>query len=302
MDRLEADRMFVAVMQAGSFARAAERLGTSPGQASKLVSRLEAELGVRLLNRTTRALSATEVGQAYYEGLRDLLAEFESLDAAVRSASRIPAGRVRISVPLSFGVVTLAPLLIGFASRYPEITLDVDFTDRHVNLVEEGYDVVVRVGRGGDSTLIGRRLGAMRLVRCAAPGYLDRHGRPENPTDLADHVCIVDTNAREPFQWRFRDPVTAESLGVPVQGRLRFGNAEACLRAAEAGAGVASVPAFLAEPSARAGRVVPLLETWEQEELVIHVLYPHVRHLAQKVRALVDFLAEEFRTPPWERG
>lgn len=301
MDRLEADRMFVAVVETGSFARAAARIGTSSGQASKLVARLEADLGVRLLHRTTRALSTTEAGQAYFEGLRDILAEFEALDAAVRNASGVAAGRIRMSVPLSFGVNTLTPLLLDFARAYPEIQLDIGFTDRAVSLVEEGYDLAVRVGMPDDSSLIGRRLSDMRVAVCASPAYLDRRGRPETPADLARHDCLIDTNLREPFLWQFRSPV-GEPLSVTVGGRLRFSNTEVCLKAAEAGLGLAGVPVFLSATALREGRVERVLEDYEDQTRGVHVLYPAGRHLALKVRVMVDFLVREFRgPPPWDR-
>lgn len=301
MDRLEADRMFVAVVETGSFARAAARIGTSSGQASKLVARLEADLGVRLLHRTTRALSTTEVGQAYFEGVRDILSEFESLDAAVRNASGVAAGRLRLSVPLSFGVSTLTPIVLRFAAAYPDIQLDVGYTDRAVSLVEEGYDLAVRVGMPDDSSLIGRRLCDMRVAICAAPEYLARHPRPEVPADLARHVCLIDTNMREPFLWRFRGP-EGEPLSVTVGGRLRFSNTEACLQAAEAGLGVAAVPVFLSAQALRGGRVMRLLEDYEDGSRGVHVLYPAGRHLALKVRVMVDFLVREFRGGlPWEK-
>lgn len=301
MDRLEADRMFVAVMDAGSFARAAERLGTSPAQASKLIAKLEQALGVRLLHRTTRAQSPTDAGRAYYEGVRDLLHEFDALDAAVRSASQTAAGRIRASVPLSFGVTALTPVLLRFAEAYPEIVLDVAFTDRQVNLVEEGYDIAVRIGRIGDSSvLIGRKLAETRLLRCAAPAYLESRGQPSAPDDLPAHRCILDTNLADPFSWRFRSAETREDIKQPVTGRLRFANAEACLRAAEAGEGIASVPAFLAAESIHAGRVLPILETWEPEALPIYAVYPQGRHLARKLRVLVDFLVDELGKPGWQ--
>lgn len=302
MDRLEADRMFVAVVETGSFARAAARIGTSSGQASKLVAKLEADLGVRLLHRTTRALSTTEVGQAYFEGVRDIIAEFAALDAAVRNASGVAAGRLRLSLPLSFGVSTLTPLLLDFARAYPDIHLDVGFTDRAVSLVEEGYDLAVRVGMPDDSSLIGRRLCDMRVAVCGTADYLAAQGRPAVPADLARHVCLIDTNLREPFLWRFRSP-EGEPISVPVGGRLRFSNTEACLKGAEAGLGLAAVPVFLSAAALREGRVVRVLEEYEDRTRGVHVLYPAGRHLALKVRVLVDFLVKEFRGRlPWERG
>src|SRR5690606_27158670 len=205
MDRLECDRMFVTVMDAGSFTKAATKLGTSSGQASKLVARLEAELGVRLLNRTTRAVSPTEAGRAYFERIRLLLEELDTLDQSIRNQSETPRGQLRISAPLTFGVVGLAPALNSFAQQYPQIEIDVNFTDRLVNLVDEGFDLAVRVGRPADSSLIARRLYDARLFIVASPEYLAERGVPGSPADLARHDCILDTNFREPERWPLRD-------------------------------------------------------------------------------------------------
>ena len=302
MDRLESDRMFVAVMETGSFTAAAARLGTSSGQASKLVSRLETELGVRLLSRTTRAVSPTEAGQAYFDRLRPLLEEFDDLDAAVRDTSHAPRGRLRLTAPLTFGTTELAPALNAFAREFPEIGLEVSFSDRVVNLVDEGYDMAVRVGRLGDSSMIARRLCDVRIVVVGAPAYLDHRGEPATPDDLPRFECIIDTNFREPNRWLFR---TAEGgpASIHVEGRIRYSNAEACLKAAEAGLGLACVPAFIAGEALQSGRMRRVLQSFEPEPYAVHALYPHSRHLAAKVRVLVDFLAERYRgTPQWESG
>lgn len=302
MDRLACDRMFVAVMDTGSFVAAAERLGTSSGQASKLVSRLERELGVRLLDRTTRAVTPTEAGRAYHDRLRPLLEELEALDLAVRDISQAPRGRLRLSAPLTFGTTELAPALATFAVQYPEIALDVDFSDRVVSLVDEGFDMAVRIGRPQDSSLVARRLCDVRLVVVAARAYLEARGAPKAPEDLAGHDCIIDTNFREPQRWplRRRD---GGALTAAVNGRIRYSNAEACLVAAAAGLGLACVPSFVAGPALRDGRVRQVLQDFEAEPFTVHALYPHSRQLAAKVRALVDFLAERYHgTPPWETG
>lgn len=302
MDRLDCDRMFVAVAETGSFTAAAAKLGTSPGQASKLVSRLEAELDVRLLNRTTRAVSPTEAGQAYLERLRPLLDEFDNLDLSVRNISQAPRGRLRLTAPLTFGAMELAPALNGFALKYPEIELDVSFTDRLVNLVDEGFDMAVRVGRPISSSLIARKLCAVRIFPVASPAYLARRGVPAVPGDLAQHDCILDTNLQDPNRWPLRDGDKGPAA-VLVQGRLRYSNAEACLSAAEAGLGLALVPSFVSGPAIAAGRVKPVLTQYEPPPLAVHTLYPHNRHLAAKVRALVDFLIERYRgAPAWEAG
>lgn len=286
MDRLAADRMFAAVVEASSFAGAAQRMGTSSGQASKLVSRLEAELGVRLLHRTTRALAPTEAGRAYYDRLRDLLDEFDALDAEVRDQGREPRGTVRLTAPLTFGTLRLAPLLADFARAHPLIGLDVQFSDRLVSLVDEGFDLAVRVGRPGDSTLVARKMAEARMVAVAAPGYLAARGRPEAPEDLSTHDCIIDTNFRDPHRWPF------EGRLIPVAGRLAFSNAGVCLTAAEAGLGVAYMPDFVAVEALQAGRVVRVLEPFEDQPLGIFALTPSGRHLAAKVRVLIDALAQ----------
>lgn len=301
MDRLTCDRMFVAVMETGSFTAAADRLDTTSGQASKLVSRLERALGVRLLNRTTRAVSPTEAGQAYFDRLRPLLDEFDNLDASVRDVTQAPRGRLRLSAPLTFGGLELTPMLNDFARQWPEIELDVSFSDRVVNLVDEGFDMAVRVGRPRDSSMITRKLCDVRLITVAAPDWLELHGAPDTPQAVATLPCIIDTNYRDPGRWPFRQD--GQAVAVPVSGRLRFSNAEACLSAAEAGLGLACVPSFVAARALRAGRVKQVLRDFEAEPFGVHVIYPHSRHLAAKVRVLVDFLAEHYRgTPPWDKG
>lgn len=302
MDRLECDRMFIAVMEAGSFTGAATRMGISSGQASKMMSRLESELGVRLLNRTTRSVAATEAGRAYYDRLKPLVDEFETLDLDIRNISQSPRGRLHLTAPLTFGILELAPALNEFAALYPDIELDVSFSDRVVNVVEEGFDMAVRVGRPGDSSLIIRKLCAVRIVVVAAPAYVETHGAPEAPEDLARHACIVDTNFREPTRWPFRNR-DGEVETARVDGRIRYSNAEACVGAAAMGLGLACVPAFVAGEALRSGRLVRLLPSFETEPYDVHVLYPHSRHLAAKVRLLVDFLARRYdQTPHWELG
>lgn len=302
MDRLECDRMFIAVIETSSFVGAADQLKTSSGQASKLVSRLESDLGVQLLKRTTRSVSPTEAGMAYYERLRPLIDELEALDLDIRNIAQSPRGRLRITAPLTFGIVELAPALTEFAALYPDIELDVSFSDRVAHVVDEGFDMAVRIGRPGDSSLVMRKLCAVRLVVVAAPGYLERHGTPEAPEDLAHHSCIIDTNFAEPGKWPFRS-ATGPSGSARVQGRFRFSNAEACLVAAQAGLGLACVPGFVAGEAIRAGRVTPVLQAFEPEPYDVHVLYPPSRHLSTKVRLLVDMLAERYRgRPGWETG
>ena len=286
MDRLISERMFVTVLETGSFAAAALRLGTSSGQASKLVSKLEADLGVRLLHRTTRALAATEAGQAYFDRLRGLLDEFDALDTQTRNAGQLPRGKIRLSAPLSFGILRLAPYLADFAKAYPEIALDVHFSDRLVNLVDEGFDMAVRVGKPGDTTLISRKLCSAQLIVAASPAYLAARGYPQTPQDLRQHDCLIDTNNRDPLRWIF-----AQNQRIAVTGRLTLSNASACMIAAEAGLGIASSPDFVLAESLASGRLVRLLAAYEEPPMGVFALYASGRHLALKMRVLIDFLA-----------
>jgi DNA-binding transcriptional LysR family regulator len=300
LDRLDEISAFIAVADARSFTQAARRLEVSPAQISKLVARLEDRLGARLLNRTTRDVSLTDTGRAFQERARMVLDEFQSLESSVREQSG-PRGLLRISAPVTFGAAELAPALLEFAAAYPEVSLDVSSTDRMVNLVEEGFDVAVRIGRLEDSSLVARKLAAVRLVTCAAPAYLAAAGTPETPDDLATHEAIIDTNAADPALWRFRYEAARQE--VRVQGRLRFSGAQACVAAASAGFGVTRSPAFAAARDLRAGRLKALLCRYEPEVIHVHAVYPHARHLAPKVRAFVDFLAGRYAgEPEWHLG
>jgi DNA-binding transcriptional LysR family regulator len=300
MDRFDEINAFAAVADARSFTKAARRLGVSSAQVSKLVARLENRLGARLLNRTTRDVSLTDTGRAYLERARTLLEDFDALEGLVRDQDG-PRGLLRVSAPLSFGTSQLTPALLDFAAAYPEVALEVSQTDRLVNLVEEGFDVAVRVGQLQDSSLIARRLAPVRIVTCAAPQYLQSAGTPLEPQDLAQHEAIIDTNMREPFVWSYG--VGGETHEVRVHGRLRFAGADACVAAARRGLGVASTPAFAAADDLRAGRLVPLLCAFEPQLIHVHAVYPHGRHLAAKVRAFVDFLAERYAgEPQWHQG
>ncbi|HEX2801793.1 MAG TPA: LysR family transcriptional regulator [Phenylobacterium sp.] len=300
MDRFDEISAFAAVADARSFTQGARRLGVSSAQVSKLVARLENRLGARLLNRTTRDVSLTDTGRAYLERARVLIEDFQSLEGSVRDQSG-PRGLLKISAPVSFGASQLTPALLDFAQAYPDVALEVSSTDRMVNLVEEGFDVGVRIGQLADSSLIARRLAAVRLVTCASPVYLQRFGSPLNPQDLAAHEAIIDTNSRDPTVWRFKSH--NDSHDVRVHGRLRFAGADACVAAARIGLGVTRTPAFAAADDLRAGRLVPLLCAFEPEMIHVHAVYPHARHLAAKVRAFVDFLAQRYAgEPEWHQG
>lgn len=303
VDRLDLDRLFIAVLETGSFVAASGRINVSSGQASKMLARLEADLGVQLIKRTTRALAATEIGQAYYERIKKIIEERDDHDASIRNTSGHPSGRIRITAPMSFGSVQLMPALLIFAKQYPDISLDVSFSDRLTDLVEEGYDLAIRIGKLHDSSLIARRLCDARVVTVASPDYLHKHGTPQHPEDLSHHACVIDKNFRNPYTLPFRDPKSDQTLHIPVSGRLAFSDGTACLKAAEQGFGVACLPSFFVGSKIYEGKLRPILCQYEPPSLGIYTLYPPARHLALKVRTLSDFLANHFKGPPeWEQG
>ncbi|MFM2475712.1 LysR family transcriptional regulator [Celerinatantimonas sp. MCCC 1A17872] len=293
MDRIECDRMFVAVMEQGSFIKAAKRLGTSAGQASKLISKLEQELDIQLFKRTTRALSPTDVALSYYERVKTLLEEFDALDASVRNIARNPSGKLTISAPSSFGPTQLTPVLMRFASQYPQIELDVNFTDRLVNLVNEGFDLAIRIGKLDDSSLMARKLGDIRVAVVASPEYLAKQGRPNHWQQLANHAQIIDSNSRTPRLWRFCE--NGQDYDLPVKGRLRMSDPHACLQAVCAGLGVAQLPIFVASKALQEQQIEIILQEYEMPPLGLYVIYPPARHLAQKSRVLIDFLSAWFQ-------
>lgn len=300
MERIECDRMFIAVMETGSFTAAAQRLNTSHGQASKLISRLERELGVNLLRRSTRSLTPTEVGRAYYEQIRQLIADYDALNDSVRNTSNSPSGTLRISAPVTFGTLKLPHLLIEFARQYPDIELDVHFADRAVNVVDEGFDLALRIGNLEDSNLIARKLSDIRIVLVASQEYLSHRGVPMHWEQLIEHDCIVDTNFRDPYQWPFRD----ENQGIstqPVQGRMKLSNAEVCLNAAIAGLGISRLPTFVVSEALKRGEIQSVLTPFEAPPMGLYAVYPPAKYLAHKSRVLIDFLAAAFSgKPTWD--
>lgn len=291
MDRLDEFAVFAKVVETGSFTAAARALGISKAKASKQVARLEGRLGARLLNRTTRRLSVTEAGGAFHERCRRILAEVEEAEDAVGRLQAAPRGILRINAPMTFGLMHLSPLVPAYMARYPEVTVDLSLNDRFVDLVEEGWDLAVRIGRLRDSSLIARRLASFRAVVCAAPAYWERRGRPEHPRDLGGHDCLIYSYLERPEDWRFaRD---GEEASVRVAGPLRANNGQILLEAAVAGAGVLLSPTFIVADALADGRLEAVLSPWCTEDVGIHAVYPHARHLSAKVRTFVDFLAAE---------
>lgn len=301
MPRFDDLQAFVRVVESGSFSEAARRLGLSKSMVSRQVSALEADLGVRLLHRTTRSLSPTEAGRAYLERCQRILADLDEANLMVSRLQAVPRGSLRVTAPLSFGIGHLATALPGFLERYPEIELDMNMTDRHVDLVDEGWDVAVRIGRLADSSLIARRLAPIRRVVCAAPAYLERRGVPRVPADLAGHDCLSHS-AVNPWEWRF-SALDGQVLSVEIRGRFHADNGDVLRVMALAAQGLAFLPTFFVGDDIRAGRLVPVLEEFVPLDVALHAVYPHNRHLSPKVRAFVDYLAETFGPDPyWDLG
>lgn len=292
MDILTGMRTYAAVVAAGSFTGAAERLGISKALTSKYVGQLEEHLGVRLLNRTTRRLNVTEVGQAYYQRCRQLLDNMDELEAAVRQQQEAPQGRLLVAAPTTLGEMYLTRAVSDYLKEQPNVSVELVLADRFVNIVDEGFDLAVRIGKLADSSLIARRLAPARIVLCASPDYLNSAGAPAHPKELEVLQCVIDTNIQDPEQWPFKEQ--SRSFRVKVNGRFRVNNALAVREMLLAGQGIGLCPFYVVEEDIRAGRLQVLLQEYEAIEYGIYAVYPHNRHLAAKVRTFVDYLADHF--------
>jgi len=296
MDRLQAINAFVAVVEAGSFARAAERLDASVSAVSRHVAELEAHLDARLLNRTTRRLSLTEAGTAFHERCVQLLADLEEAEQSASQGGATPRGTLKLTCPITYGVRVLAPAIAAFVARHAQVRVDVELSDRAVDLVDEGIDLAVRIGAIRSQFLVARRVGSTALVCCASPGYLERHGTPRTPDELARHACLTYEFAPVRNQWRFAAPGGAERA-VRVAGPIHANNGRMLVALAAEGAGIACEPDFIVAPEIADGRLVPILAEWTAPAMPVHAAYPSRRHLSAKVRAFVDFLAERAGPP-----
>ena len=302
MDRLAAIEAFVRVAECGSFSKAANRLHSSKSVVSRQVSALEAELGARLLHRTTRALTLTEAGRGYFERAARILADLAEANASVGQLQAAPRGRLRVSAPMSFGFLHLAPALPDFLGRYPDVDLELVMNDRNVDLVDEGFDMAVRIGTLADSSLVARKLAPMRRTVFASPAYLQARGTPASPDDLKAHECLCYSNLGMSQEWRFVRP-DGRPWPVEVHGRLHANNGDALRAAALRGFGLAVLPSFFVGRDLQSGALVSVLDAFMPQDSALYVVYPHARHLSPKVRAFVDFLAERFGPDPyWDRA
>ncbi len=292
MDRLLEMQTFCAVVDAGSFVAASESLGMSKAAVSRYFSELEGRLGVRLLQRTTRRLSLTGEGEVFYVRCRELLAGVEEAEAEITARNEVAKGMLRVNVPVSFGISHLAPLWGEFHARYPEVELSVDLSDRLVDIVEEGFDLAIRIATLQSSTLVSRKLTSTRLMACASPAYLAAWGAPTNPGDLASHRIIGYSNFTTGNDWPFEGPEGATS--VRVRPWMYANNGETCCGAALAGQGIVLQPGFLVAKHLAAGELVELMPGYRSTELGVYAVYPTRKFVSPKVRALVDFLIAAF--------
>lgn len=289
---------FVRAVERGGFSPAARELGLTPSAISKLVTRMENRLGVRLLNRTTRRLALTPEGEAFFHRAQRILADIEEAENEVARFRGRPRGKLRVNVGTAFGGHQLVPALPGFLARYPEIAVEITMTDRVVDLVEEGADVGIRSGHLADSSLVARKICDMERVICASPAYLARHGTPRRPEDLLGHNCLLFAGAPHLQRWPFRTPEGVRE--VAVAGTVSASSAETLLQLAVMGLGVIRLADVIVGDTIARGQLQPVLaDAHHVEPLPLHAVFPHGRHRSPRVAALVDFLLEKFSAAPW---
>ncbi|HJV87688.1 MAG TPA: LysR family transcriptional regulator [Noviherbaspirillum sp.] len=289
MDTLTSMKVFAAVVDNGSFAAAADRLDISRAMASKYVAHLEEHLGTRLLQRTTRKLTLTESGTSYYDRCVQILADISEAEEGAVSHTEAPHGTLRLTMPVSFGILHMGPIVSDYLRQYQDVKVDLLLNDRRVDLLEEGLDLAVRIGMLQESGLIAKRLASDRIIICAAPEYLKRHGVPQQPADLAQHNCLTYSYAAAGDDWKMTGPNGEHA--VRVAGSLRATNGDMIRLAALGGVGLIRQPLFLVGEDIRAGRLVEVLPEYRSDEIGIYAVYPSRKHLSAKVRTFVDFVA-----------
>ena len=301
MNKLQAMEVFVSVVDAGSFTRAAENMQLPKATVSTLIQSLEAALAVKLLHRTTRHVSVTADGAAYYERCLRILSDVRDAEESLSRNRLSPSGRLRIDVPTGLSATVLVPALSDFFARYPDIQLEMGSSDRAVDLVEEGVDCAVRAGQLVDSNLIARRVGILHFVTCATPGYLARYGRPAHPDELLRHQCVnyFSSKTGKIFDWDFSRGT--ERVQVALPGKLALNDSAAYTSAGLAGLGIVQMPNFLLEPMLDDGSFEQVLPEWSSDSIPIHVVYPQNRHLSAKVRVFVEWVAELLSNHPGMR-
>jgi len=298
MDRFLEMKVFAAVAEAGSFTRAADALDMSKAAVSRYVAELEERLGVRLLHRTTRKLSPTTEGEIFQARCRELLANLEDAESEITSRTGAASGLLKANVPVTFGLMHLSSLWPALLAHHPGLMLDLTLSDRVVDLVEEGFDVAVRIGQLPASSLISRKLASTRMILCAAPAYLAARGEPALPAELAAHDVISYSLFAAGENWTFTGALGEQT--VRVTPRVRTNSGDTCRAAALLGQGIVLQPSFIVGADLAAGRLVEIMTGWRAGELGVYAVYPSRKFVAPKVRVLIDFLVESFAQPPWD--
>ncbi|WP_229427780.1 LysR family transcriptional regulator [Pseudoduganella buxea] len=298
MNKLQAMEVFIQVVDAGGFSRAAENMQLPKATVSTLIQQLETALSVKLLHRTTRQVTVTADGAAYYERCLQILTDVKEAEESLSRTRLSPSGRLRVDTPTGLSSEILVPALPAFFERYPDIQLELGCSDRPVDLIEEGVDCAVRGGHLVDSTLIARRIGVLNFLTCAAPAYLEKYGTPQHPRDLARHRCVNYFSAKtgKIYDWDFnRD---GERIEVPMPGVIALNDSNAYVQAGLAGLGVIQMTDYLLHKHVGEGRMVQVLPDWSTDPLPVHIVYPQNRHLSAKVRVFVEWVAELFDSHP----
>ncbi|HIO31572.1 MULTISPECIES: LysR substrate-binding domain-containing protein [Marinobacter] len=291
MQRWEGVNEFVAVAETESFTRAAKRLDVSTAHVSRQISALEDRLSTRLFYRTTRRVSTTEAGQIYYQHCRQILDALEQAERSMTNMQLVPQGRLRLTAPVTYGEKSIAPLVNDFVLRYPELDVEMKLTNQQLDLVAEGYDLAVRLGKLDDSSLMARRLASRTLYVCASPAYLAVHGTPHSLSELEHHNCLQGNLG----YWRFQD--AGHPRNVRIRGNVRCDSGRALLDAALKGVGIVQLPDYYVGPALDAGTLIPLLTHYQEDDDGIWAVYPHNRHLSPKVRMLLDYFVDSLGVP-----
>lgn len=295
MDTLTRMRAFLSVVENEGFSAAARKTGRSKALLSKYVRELEDELGVLLINRTTRQVALTAAGEIYVSRASTILGDLEALNEEAREATGEAKGTLRVTAARTFGDAALGLSLVEFSAAHPDISLDLHLNDAFVNLVDEGFDVAIRMTRLTDSAMIARRLGSLDFTICATPAFLAEHGTPKHPSDISRMPAVIDSNAKALYNWTFKDPTSGDPIPVNVSGRFSANSPYTVRAATLAGLGVAMTPDFVVRDDIAAGRLVSVLEEFVPRDAGIYAVFPHRRHLPARTRVFVDFLATWFR-------
>jgi len=300
MDKLNSMSLFVEVVKNNSFTAAADKIGLSRAQVSKSVMQLEKHLGTRLLNRTTRRISLTEIGRIYFERCQLILQEIEEIEGVVSEQSSTPHGTLTLNAPTSFGILHLNEAIAAYIKLYPQVQISLSLADRFVDVVAEGFDLVVRIAELEDSSLIARKIAPCQLVLCASPEYIKKNGEPTVPEDLVNHNCLTYSNNLKPDIWELQSENGKES--IKVSGSINADNGDALKTAAISGLGITLLPTFIVGPEFCAGRLQRVLPGYYSPEISIYAIFPSRRYLSAKVRTFVDFLSDYFgEAPYWDK-